>query len=238
MKNRVSPIEEVLASYYGHPLQETIDIDAVKNSDIVAKKRIVYQLLAKDLKLRWALGYEDKDISPNEYLIPYIKLNGIQKEVKNFVMFDIADKDVSYNNEVIKHQILNVVILIHEDEINSSYTLLDNDTDLELTAPQIRAELEKHELSDEDREALVSEIVDKVATIPVADYEIPRTDLVDYVIKDMFAWTNVMGMQLKLVEDYHDIIDSKYYARMLRFRIEAPNSMSQGGVNRYDRLKV
>lgn len=191
------------------------DLENKKNNDIIWKKNKVMEMFKEDPDLIEILG--QKPIRPlnkyadannptdeelklrqeiedynekvqHEQIIPWLKLNGLQKEVLNFIMFDIDDTDVSYSNNVIKNQYLIVMCLVHEDDMET-------------------------------------------------EYDIPRTDLLDYIVKDLLCWTNALGMQLKCVNDFQDIVDSKYYARTLKFKIEAPNNIAGNrGGNRYDRL--
>lgn len=189
------------------------DLENKKNNDIIWKKNKLMEMFKEDPDLLEILGqkprrplnkYVDKDNPTEEELklrqeimdynekieheqiVPWLKLNGIQKEVLNFVMFDIDDSDVSYTNNVIKNQYLIVMCLVHEDDMET-------------------------------------------------EYGIPRTDLLDYIIKDLLCWTNALGMQLKCVNDFNDIIDTKYYARTIKFKIQEVNNV-QGGGNKYDRF--
>ena len=199
------------------------DFESDATTDIINKKRKILRMFEEDPDLLTILGQKDPKIkkpniefedmeNPTEdelktqaeidayntevdnynerikhrQIIPYLKLNGIQKEVLNFVMFDIDDTDVSYSNNVIKNQYLIIMCLVHEDDMDT-------------------------------------------------EYEIPRTDLLDYIVKDLLCWTNALGMQLKCVNDFQDIIDTKYYCRTIKFRIETPNNV-QGGGNKYDRF--
>ena len=158
------------------------------NSDIIWKKNKLMEMFKADHDLAEVLGWNDvleKEKDKEKYIIPWLKLNGIQKEVRNFVMFDIDDTDVSYTNNVIKNQYLIVMCLVHEDNM-------------------------------------------------MTEYGIPRTDLLDYIVKDLLCWTNALGMQLKCVNDFQDIIDSKYYCRTIKFKIQEINNV-QGGGNKYDR---
>ena len=191
------------------------DLENKKNNDIIYKKNKVMEIFKEDPDLIEILGQKPKRPLNNyadannpteeelklrqeiedynekvqhEQIIPWLKLNGLQKEVLNFVMFDIDDTDVSYTNNVIKNQYLIVMCLVHEDDMET-------------------------------------------------EYDIPRTDLLDYIVKDLLCWTNALGMQLKCVNDFQDIVDSKYYARTIKFKIEAPNNV-QGGGNRYDRFTI
>ena len=118
-----------------------------------------------------------------------LKLNGINKEVLNFIMFDINDDSVSYVNESIKNQIIEVMCLVHEDDVET-------------------------------------------------EYEIMRTDLLSYIVKDLLCWTNAFGKQLKCIADFGDIVDTRYYCRTLKFKIECPNGIYAGRNNKYDNFRV
>lgn len=191
----------------------TRDLEKTKNNDIIWKKKKLEEMFNEDPDLLEILGqkpkrplnkFADKNNPTDEELkerqeiedynekiqhkqiVPWLKLNGLQKEVLNFVMFDMDDTDVSYTNNVIKNQYLIVMCLVHEDDMET-------------------------------------------------EYEIPRHDLLGYIIKDLLCWTNALGMQLKCVNDFQDIIDSKYYARTIKFKIEAPNNLAGNrGGNKYD----
>lgn len=140
----------------------------------------------EELKLRKEIEEYNEKIQ-HQQIVPFLKLNGLQKEVLNFVMFDIDDSDVSYTNNVIKNQYLIVMCLVHEDDMDTEYGIV-------------------------------------------------RTDLLDYIVKDLLCWTNVLGMQLKCVNDFNDIIDAKYYARTIKFKIEAPNNLGSGVRKSYDKF--
>ena len=191
------------------------DLENKKNNDIIWKKDKLMKMFKEDPDLLEILGQKPKrplnklsnppteeelkerqeiedynERIQHDQIVPWFKLNGIQKEVLNFVMFDIDDTDVSHTNNVIKNQHLIVMCLVHEDDMDT-------------------------------------------------EYGIARTDLLDYIIKDLLCWTNVLGMQLKCVNDFQDIIDSRYYARTLKFKIQelnSANSFREGvGGNKYDR---
>ena len=191
------------------------DLENKKNNDIIWKKEKLKKMFMEDPDLLEILGqkpkrplnkYADKDNPTEEELklrqeiidynekigheqiVPWLKLNGLQKEVLNFVMFDIDDNDVSYTNNIIKSQYLIIMCLVHEDDMET-------------------------------------------------EYGISRADLLDYIIKDLLCWSNALGMQLKCINDFNDIVDSKYYARTIKFKIEDINNlaMNRGG-NKYDRL--
>lgn len=193
------------------------DLEDKKNNDIIRKKDFLEEMFKKDPDILEILGqkekmplnkYIDKNNPTDEELakrkeileynekinhrqiVPFLKLNNIQKEVLNFLMFDIDDNSVSYTNNVIKNQHLIVMCLIHEDDMDT-------------------------------------------------EYGITRADLLSYLVKDLLNWSNVLGMQLKLINDFNDIIDSKYYCRTLKFLMEVPNGSKLHGVgsNSYDRIR-
>lgn len=162
------------------------------SNDIIIKKRIIKQIFLQDKDLLEALHNKNLSIeSPDDFLdeniFSYLKLNGIQDEVKNFILFDIDDINVSYDNNVIKNQVLTVMCLVHENEMKTTLN-------------------------------------------------IDRHDLLAYIVIDLLNWSNVLGMQLKLIYNQSDIIDMKYYCRTVKFKMNAPNNLNNGGINRYDRL--
>lgn len=188
----------------------------LENYDIIRKKKVIQDILVNDPDIREILGakeprplnqyYDPKNPTDDELktrqeilsynenitheqIVPWLKLNGIQKEVLNFIMYDIYDDRVSYTNKAIKNQYLEIMILCHENNMDT-------------------------------------------------EYEIPRTDLLDWIIKDLFNWSNVLGNQLKLTSDNVRIIDNVYYARTLLFLMTAPNGVFGTGNNPYDRFKV
>lgn len=187
----------------------------LENYDIIRKKKIVQDILVNDPDIREILGakeplplnqyrdpknptddelkarqeilYYNQNIT-HEQIVPWLKLNGIQKEVLNFILFDIYDDRVSYANKVIKNQYLEIMILCHEQSMDT-------------------------------------------------EYEIPRTDLLDWIIKDLFNWSNVLGNQLKLTSDNVRIVDNIYYCRTLLFLMTTSNGVFGTGNNPYDRFK-
>lgn len=190
----------------------TRDLESKKNNDIIYKKDAIKRMFIEDPDILEILGekeprplnkYKDPDNPTDEELkeraeilswnekithdqiVPYLKLNGIKTEVQNFIMFDIEDNDVSYTNNAIKVQQLVVMILVHENDMETEYGVV-------------------------------------------------RTDLLGYLVKDILSWTNDLGMQLKMINDYVDIVDAKYYCRTIKFRILAPNEIRYGRENRYD----
>lgn len=123
-------------------------LDDVKNNDIIYKKSVIKEIFNADPDLKEVLGQLDK-IPLNKYadsdnpteeelkerariveynervshpqIISFLKVNDIQKEVLNFVMFDIEDERPSYTNEMIKQQYLTVMCLVHEDDMDTEY---------------------------------------------------------------------------------------------------------------------
>ena len=167
-------ILEILGQKEKMPLNKYIDKNNPTDEELAKRKEI--------------LEYNEK--INHRQIVPFLKLNNIQKEVLNFLMFDIDDNSVSYTNNVIKNQHLIVMCLIHEDDMDT-------------------------------------------------EYGITRADLLSYLVKDLLNWSNVLGMQLKLINDFNDIIDSKYYCRTLKFLMEVLNGSKLHGVgsNSYDRIR-
>ena len=165
---------EILGRKDPRPLNEYKDADHPTEDELALREEI----------LAYNASIEHKQI------LQYLHLDGIQDEVLNFIMFDIADSSVSTMSNVVKNQVVTVMCLVHQGDMETEYGIL-------------------------------------------------RTDLLSYLVKDLFCWSNVLGMQMKLVSDEPSIIDRKYHCRTLRFKIEAPNSVPKGGGNKYDKfLKV
>lgn len=196
----------------------TRDLEDNRNNDIIYKKAQLEKMFYEDPDILEILGqkdprplnkYIDKNKPTNEELekrkeileyneaiahkqiIPYLKLNGLQHEVLNFIMFDIEDSQASYKNEVIKDQILLIMCVVNEHDMDTQYGIV-------------------------------------------------RTDLLSYLVRDLLCWSNSLGMQLKLTNDFTDIVDAKYYARTMKFTIKAPNTVTgHGGMNnKYDKFRT
>ena len=132
----------------------TRDLENKKNNDIIYKKNKLLQIFNEDPDLNEILGkkdkrplnkYTDKNNPTSQELnernliveynkrvdkkqiLPILKLNGINKEVLNFIMFDINDTDVSYYNKAIKTQTLIVMCLVHEDDLDTEYGIVRTD---------------------------------------------------------------------------------------------------------------
>lgn len=71
------------------------------------------------------------------------------------------------------------------------------------------------------------------------DYGIDRHDLLGYLVRDIFNWTNDFGLQFKLVYNKESTIDSDYYCRTLKFESTQPNSLNNAvRSNLYDRSRT
>lgn len=123
-------------------------LDDVKNNDIIFRKNKVKEIFNADPDLKDVLGqlpplplnkYVDKNNPTEEELkerqrileynekvkhpqiLSFLKVNDIQTEVLNFVMFDISDERQSYTNSLIKHQVITVMILVQENDMDTEY---------------------------------------------------------------------------------------------------------------------
>lgn len=66
-------------------------------------------------------------------------------------------------------------------------------------------------------------------------YGIDRHDLLGYLVRDIFNWSNAFGLQFKLVYNKESTIDSDYYCRTLKFERECTNSLNNATrSNRHD----
>lgn len=123
-------------------------LDDIKNDDIIYKKSVIKKVLNDDPDLKTVLGQlptlpQKREVNKgqpteaeleerkriDEYnrkvskpqILSFMKVNDIQTEVLNFIMFDISDERPSYTSEMIKQQYLTVLILVHEDDMETEY---------------------------------------------------------------------------------------------------------------------
>lgn len=123
-------------------------LDDVKNDDTIYKKSVIKQIFDDDPDLKEVLGqlpklplnkYADSDNPTEEELkererildynrkvskpqiLSFLKVNDIQTEVLNFIMFDMSVERPSYESDLIKYQYLTVMCLVHEDDMDTEY---------------------------------------------------------------------------------------------------------------------
>ena len=68
------------------------------------------------------------------------------------------------------------------------------------------------------------------------EYGIDRHDLLGYLIRDTFNWTNIFGLQFKLISSKESAVDADYYCRTLTFEATKPNMLNKARMNNlYDK---
>ena len=66
-------------------------------------------------------------------------------------------------------------------------------------------------------------------------YGIERHDLLGYLIRDIFNWSNMFGMQAKLVYNRESTTDTAYSCRTLKFELTRTNSLNKAVTrNKYE----
>ena len=69
-------------------------------------------------------------------------------------------------------------------------------------------------------------------------YGIDRHDLLGYLIRDSINWTNLFGLQFKLISNKESTIDGDYYCRTLKFEAIKPNALNNARMaNPRDKLR-
>ena len=67
---------------------------------------------------------------------------------------------------------------------------------------------------------------------------IDRHDLLGYLIRDTFNWTNMFGLQFHLIYNKESTIDGDYYCRTLKFEAIKPNQLNNKKMeNPYDKFR-
>ena len=70
------------------------------------------------------------------------------------------------------------------------------------------------------------------------EFGIDRHDLLGYLVRSAFNWSNLFGLQFKLIYNQERAIDSDYYCRTLKFEATKPNSLNKARTdNPYDKLR-
>ena len=70
------------------------------------------------------------------------------------------------------------------------------------------------------------------------EYGIDRHDLLGYLVRDNFNWTNMFGLQFHLTYNKEGNIDGDYYCRTLKFEATKPNSLNNARMmNPRDKLR-
>ena len=69
-------------------------------------------------------------------------------------------------------------------------------------------------------------------------YGVDRHDLLGYLIRESINWTNLFGLQFKLIYNKESTIDGDYYCRTLKFEAIKPNALNNARMaNPRDRLR-
>jgi hypothetical protein len=70
------------------------------------------------------------------------------------------------------------------------------------------------------------------------EYGVDRHDLLGYLIRDTFNWTNMFGLQFHLVYNKESTIDGDYYCRTLKFESTKTNTLNKARMdNPRDKLR-
>ena len=130
------------------------DLEDKKNNDIIYKKHKLKKIFENDPDILEILGKREKRplnvfADPNnpteeelqkreeinqynqkierDQIVPFLKLNDLQKEVVNYLMFDMSDSENNRYNSMIKTQVLQVMCLVHEDDMITPYGIVRTD---------------------------------------------------------------------------------------------------------------
>lgn len=117
------------------------NLEDITKDDVIFKKNKVKEVLENDPDIEAALNrpsprpilpkmtdkqkeetkeYNKKISKPQ--IIDYVKLNDLQTDVLNYVMFDIFTERGSYNNQAFQSQYLDVFCVVNESDIETEYS--------------------------------------------------------------------------------------------------------------------
>lgn len=117
------------------------NLEDITKDDVIFKKNKVKEALKNDPDIEAALNRPsprpilpkmtdkqkeeakeyNKKISKSQ-IIDYVKLNDLQTDVLNYVMFDIFTERGSYNNQAFQSQYLDVFCVVNESDIETEYS--------------------------------------------------------------------------------------------------------------------
>lgn len=117
------------------------NLEDITKDDVIFKKNKVKEALKNDPDIEAALNrpsprpilpkmtdkqkeeakeYNKKISKPQ--IIDYVKLNDLQTDVLNYIMFDIFTERGSYNNQAFQSQYLDVFCVVNESDIETEYS--------------------------------------------------------------------------------------------------------------------
>jgi len=117
------------------------NLEDITKDDVIFKKNKVKEALKNDPDIKAALNrpsprpilpkmtdkqkeeakeYNKKISKPQ--IIDYVKLNDLQTDVLNYVMFDIFTERGSYNNQAFQSQYLDIFCVVNESDIETEYS--------------------------------------------------------------------------------------------------------------------
>lgn len=102
------------------------------DDDIVRKKRLIENILCSDEDIVEILDNPQIDPSMPEDLVyenifPCIRIPGTQDISKNFITFSVDDIEILPNNKIMKNQIIQFVVFVHKDHIQTKYGVARHD---------------------------------------------------------------------------------------------------------------
>lgn len=164
------------------------------------------------------------------------------------------DDDISSMKRIIKQKLINdrdiLEVLDNKDlDIESPDEYLDTNIFGFLRIPQTQDTVKNFIcFTVDDIEAVPENEVMKVQYIQFhaichldsmkTKYGIDRHDLLGYLIRDLFNWTNIFGLQFRLIYNKESTIDSDYYCRSLKFEATKINSLNKARMdNPHDRFR-
>ena len=102
------------------------------DDDIIRKKRLIEQILYSDEDIVEILDNPKIDPECPEDLVyeniwPCIRIPGTQDTSKNFITFTVDDMERMSSNPVMKSQIVQFVVFVHKDHIETKYGMARHD---------------------------------------------------------------------------------------------------------------
>lgn len=158
--------------------------------------------------------------------------------------------DISYSKMLIKNRLLgdsDVLEVLNNPELDPSVPedYYGSNIFSRIVLPGVQPNVKNYicfEVDDVEVSYSNNLLVDKEITFMAVSHQddidtewgVDRHDLLGYLIKDLFNWSNILGTQIKKCYDVAEVADS-YYLRVIKFKMLATNGLTNGVTrNRHD----
>lgn len=167
-------------------------------------------------------------------------------EIIDMIHKDNKYDDISHDKYLILHELYkdaDLIEVLNNKELESKKAMPEEYRNINifsfLKIPDIQSEVKNFicfEVDDIQESTVNNAFIKKMVRFRTVSHErdvktdfgIDRQDLLALIIKDIFNWSNVLGLQLKKIYDSGKVADNGYYYREINFLTDTPNGLQRG----------